>query len=198
MNADLAAMEDDPPDPARGRRPRPGRRRRSSARRMRATSARATSSGCDATGAHRPGELEAALARFHELHEQEYGHHFEQSPIELVNLRVTAVAQVPKIRVPPKPARGSLVAARCAPTTPCFGSLGLESFATTFYDRGGCRWVSRSRAPRSCCRPIRRRSCPRIARPKSIHPVPSSSASAVRRDSWFQSIVQRGCRESVS
>src|SRR5581483_7866030 len=48
------------------------------------------------------------LARFHELHRQEYGHHFEQSPVELVNLRVTAVASVPRIGAPPPPRGGSL------------------------------------------------------------------------------------------
>ena len=82
-------------------------------------------------------ELDAALARFHALHEREYGHHFEQSPIELVNLRVTAVAQVPKIRVPPKPAGGSLAAARLRTADAVFRvGVELESFATTFYDRG--------------------------------------------------------------
>ena len=59
-----------------------------------------------------PDELKAALAKFHELHQQEYGHHFERSPIELVNLRVTAIGRVPKIRVPPPPEGGSLDAAR--------------------------------------------------------------------------------------
>src|SRR5262249_5002782 len=33
-----------------------------------------------------PASVQAALAQFHELHRQEYGHCFEQSPIELVNL----------------------------------------------------------------------------------------------------------------
>ncbi|MEX2149691.1 MAG: hydantoinase/oxoprolinase family protein [Steroidobacteraceae bacterium] len=82
------------------------------------------------------GEFGAALSRFHALHEREYGHHFEQSPIELVNLRVTAVAQVPKIRVPPKPAGGSLAAARLRTADAVFRvGVELASFATTFYDR---------------------------------------------------------------
>ncbi|MEX2050542.1 MAG: hydantoinase/oxoprolinase family protein, partial [Steroidobacteraceae bacterium] len=82
-------------------------------------------------------ELGAALATFHALHEREYGHHFAQSPIELVNLRVTAVAQVPKIRVPPKPAGGSLAAARLRTDDAVFRvGVELASFATTFYDRG--------------------------------------------------------------
>ena len=82
-------------------------------------------------------ELEAALAAFHALHEREYGHHFSQSPIELVNLRVTAVAQVPKIRVPPKPEAGSLEAARVRTDNAVFRvGVELKSFETTFYDRG--------------------------------------------------------------
>ncbi len=80
--------------------------------------------------------MQSALARFHELHEQEYGHHFPQSPIELVNLRVTAIGEVPKIQVPPKPAGGSLEAARIRTDSAVFRvGLALESFETTFYDR---------------------------------------------------------------
>jgi len=82
-------------------------------------------------------ELQAALAKFHDLHEQEYGHHFPQSPIELVNLRVTAVGEVPKIRVPPRPAAGSLDAARIRSDAAMFRvGVELESFETTFYERG--------------------------------------------------------------
>jgi N-methylhydantoinase A/oxoprolinase/acetone carboxylase beta subunit len=39
---------------------------------------------------------EAALARFHRLHEQEYGH-ASGDPIEIVNLRVTAIGERPKL-----------------------------------------------------------------------------------------------------
>jgi N-methylhydantoinase A len=81
-------------------------------------------------------ELESALAGFHALHEREYGHHFAQSPIELVNLRVSAVAEVPKIRVPPKPQGGSLAAARLRTDKAVFRvGVELASFETTFYDR---------------------------------------------------------------
>jgi N-methylhydantoinase A len=83
-----------------------------------------------------PPELDAALARFHELHAREYGHHFERSPIELVNLRVTAVGEVPKIRVPPPPAQGSLDGARLRIDDVAFRSAqGLESCRTAVYDR---------------------------------------------------------------
>jgi N-methylhydantoinase A len=42
---------------------------------------------------------EAALARFHELHQQEYGH-AHSDPIEIVNLRVTAIGSRPKLGRP--------------------------------------------------------------------------------------------------
>jgi N-methylhydantoinase A len=78
----------------------------------------------------------SATARFHELHRQEYGHHFAQSPVELVNLRVSAVAKVPRIGAPPKPAGGSLAKARIRTDSAVFRvGLELKSFETTVYDR---------------------------------------------------------------
>jgi N-methylhydantoinase A len=82
-------------------------------------------------------ELEAALASFHQLHEREYGHHFAQSPVELVNLRVTAVAQVPKIGTPRRPSGGTLAAARLRTDGVVFRTgVELKPFQTAFYDRG--------------------------------------------------------------
>ena len=81
-------------------------------------------------------ELDAALAAFHQLHEREYGHHFAQSPVELVNLRVTAVAQVPKIQMPARPAGGTLAAARLRTDKVVFRTgVELKPFETAFYDR---------------------------------------------------------------
>jgi N-methylhydantoinase A len=87
-------------------------------------------------GALAAADSVAMLARFHELHRQEYGHHFEQSPVELVNLRVTAVARVPRIGAPSPPAGGSLAEARIRTDEAVF-RLGtdLRTCATTFYDR---------------------------------------------------------------
>ncbi|MBS0416119.1 MAG: hydantoinase/oxoprolinase family protein [Proteobacteria bacterium] len=76
------------------------------------------------------------LARFHELHHQEYGHHFEQSPVELVNLRVTAVASVPRIGAPAQPRGGSLKEAWIREDAAVFRRGNeLKTFATSFYDR---------------------------------------------------------------
>ena len=80
--------------------------------------------------------LQQTLEGFHGLHIQEYGHHFASSPIELVNLRVTAVAEVPKIQPPPQPASGSLAAALIRTDQAVFRvGLELKAMKTTFYDR---------------------------------------------------------------
>jgi hypothetical protein len=42
-------------------------------------------------------ELEEIWKRFHEAHEREYGHAFPSNPIEIVNVRVIGVGQMPKI-----------------------------------------------------------------------------------------------------
>ena len=47
------------------------------------------------------GAIAAALEEFHRMHRQEYGHAFTD-PIEVVNLRVTAIGVRPKVeRLPP-------------------------------------------------------------------------------------------------
>lgn len=87
-------------------------------------------------GALDASAVSVALAAFHELHEQEYGHHFPGSPIELVNLRITAVGQVPKIGAPPRPSGGSLDAARLRVDLAVFRTgRDLRTVETTFYDR---------------------------------------------------------------
>ena len=39
-----------------------------------------------------------AFEQFHSIHQAEYGHSFAQSPIEIVNIRLTGVAATPTIR----------------------------------------------------------------------------------------------------
>src|SRR5208282_2695820 len=48
--------------------------------------------------------LAQIFARFAELHRAEYGHVFEESPIEIVNIRVTGIGRMPKIAAP-RPAK---------------------------------------------------------------------------------------------
>ena len=81
-------------------------------------------------------DLDSVLARFHELHQQEYGHQFVSSPIELVNLRVTAIGELPKIGVPKKPDGKSLDDARIRLDKTIFrDGMELKSFDTSFFDR---------------------------------------------------------------
>ena len=83
---------------------------------------------------------EASLAEvwqaFHRRHTAEYGHAFPASPIEIVNVRVTGVGHIPKLRTLRAPEGGSLDSARIR-VGPCvFRVKGqLRSFETTFYQR---------------------------------------------------------------
>jgi N-methylhydantoinase A len=70
-----------------------------------------------------------ALAEFHRLHEQEYGHAF-RDPIEIVNLRVTAYGRRPRIERLPVPQNG---------LDPLLGEgesvFGGTRYPTRYYDR---------------------------------------------------------------
>ncbi len=74
--------------------------------------------------------------QFHEQHRAEYGHDFPDSPIEIVNARVTGIGQMPKIG---RPQVNSDQATNTDSITsaPCmFRANGsLESFDTAFYQR---------------------------------------------------------------
>ena len=76
----------------------------------------------------------AALGEFHRLHEQEYGHAFGD-PIEIVNLRVTAIGRRQKLESLPV-SSGSLEDALIGQGEGVFRVDGvLETFTTTYYDR---------------------------------------------------------------
>jgi N-methylhydantoinase A len=71
------------------------------------------------------------------MHQQEYGHHFPDSPVEWVNLRITAISEVVKIGVPEEPKGGSLAEARVRTDETMFRVAGkLVPFQTDFYERG--------------------------------------------------------------
>jgi N-methylhydantoinase A/oxoprolinase/acetone carboxylase beta subunit len=87
------------------------------------------------------GKLDAArlseiFASFAELHRVEYGHVFEASPVEIVNVRVTGTGQMPKIAAPREAVGGSLIEA-LVKTARCVFRLNgaLEGMATPFYRR---------------------------------------------------------------
>lgn len=74
---------------------------------------------------------------FHTAHTAEYGHAFRESPIEIVNLRVTGTGQMPKILAGRAAPGGSLEAALVR-TAPCvFRSAAgpLSTHHTPFYRR---------------------------------------------------------------
>lgn len=83
-----------------------------------------------------PEDLERAVQEFHDMHQQEYGHHFSSSPVELVNLRITSTNAVPKIGEPEPPAGGSLEDAHIRTSDAIFRIDGeLRATETRFYER---------------------------------------------------------------
>ncbi|MBW7836948.1 MAG: hydantoinase/oxoprolinase family protein [Sphingomonadales bacterium] len=81
-------------------------------------------------------DVTKAFADFHHLHEAEYGHMFPASPIEIVNLRLSGVGEMPKIAPPQSPRGGSLDAARLRWGNCVFRVDGeLQDFSTAFYRR---------------------------------------------------------------
>jgi N-methylhydantoinase A len=73
---------------------------------------------------------------FHGIHAAEYGHAFEDSPIELVNLRVTAVGHMPKLEHMPRLEGGSLETAFLYTRESVFRDAGiLKTFETSIYRR---------------------------------------------------------------
>ena len=80
--------------------------------------------------------LSQIFARFAELHRAEYGHVFDESPIEIVNIRVTGVGSMPKIAVPRVATDGSLLEALVKTAHCTFRRNGaLEMMMTPFFRR---------------------------------------------------------------
>ena len=74
--------------------------------------------------------------KFEAAHVDEYGQMFEARPVEIVNIRVTAIGPGPKIRSPRVRFGKSVDAARVRTRTSVFRCEGrLESFETGFYRR---------------------------------------------------------------
>jgi N-methylhydantoinase A len=81
-------------------------------------------------------DLRKVWGLFHRAHQREYGHFFEQNPIEIVNVRVTGVGAMPKIQKLRAPEGGSLDKARTR-VGQCVFRIGamLNPFETSFYRR---------------------------------------------------------------
>ena len=88
-------------------------------------------------GAIGPAQADALFRRFHEQHLAEYGHVFEDSPIEIVNVRVVGVGRTPTIGAPAATGGDSLDAARVRTGRGTFRSAGggLADTDTAFYLR---------------------------------------------------------------
>jgi len=82
------------------------------------------------------GDLQSLVADFHRLHAREYGHSFDEAALELVNLRVTATVDVPKIAPPTAPAGGDLASALVRESEAIFRiDEDLRPYSTALYRR---------------------------------------------------------------
>ena len=83
-----------------------------------------------------PQGLAKVWSDFHAAHQAEYGHRFEVSPIEIVNIGVSGVGVMPKLRAPRAPVGGSLEKATVR-TGRCLFRVGgeLKPFDTVFLQR---------------------------------------------------------------
>jgi N-methylhydantoinase A/oxoprolinase/acetone carboxylase beta subunit len=80
--------------------------------------------------------LETAWERFHEQHQAEYGQSFPASPIEIVNVRVSGIGQMPRIGALRTPRGRSLDEARVKSGWCVFRVNGaLQQLDTAFYRR---------------------------------------------------------------
>ena len=84
--------------------------------------------------------MKAVFKAFEEKHEAEYGHLFPESPIEIVNLRMTGLGVMPKIGKPQVEEGGSLEDAlvrrgACVFREGAEASGALKEFDTAYYRR---------------------------------------------------------------
>ena len=82
--------------------------------------------------------LDEVWQAFHQMHKSEYGHHFPDSMIEIVNIRVTGVGEVPSIGLPSPQFGASLDTARVK-SGACLFRVDdkLQTFETVHYKRSG-------------------------------------------------------------
>ncbi|SIS17323.1 hydantoinase/oxoprolinase family protein [Natronorubrum thiooxidans] len=83
------------------------------------------------------GDWHARLReRFEERHEAEYGHYFEDDPVELLNVRVTAIGDVESYAPPEIAADGTLETAKTTESTIVFGTPDApEKLTVPRYER---------------------------------------------------------------
>ncbi|MFV8828473.1 hydantoinase/oxoprolinase family protein [Alkalihalobacterium sp. APHAB7] len=82
------------------------------------------------------GSIVNSWKEFHMLHQAEYGHHFEEIPIEIVNVRLTGKGVMPKIQKPFVPEGGTAEEGLIKKGKTVFRFNGeLKEFETDFYQR---------------------------------------------------------------
>jgi N-methylhydantoinase A len=80
--------------------------------------------------------LKTFTSDFHRLHQEEYGHVFPANPIQIVNIRVVASGEMPKLPTLPAPSATSLADARIDETAVQFSENGaVGARPTAFYHR---------------------------------------------------------------
>lgn len=80
--------------------------------------------------------LRNVVEEFHQIHEREYGHCFRGDPVELVNLRTTAVGESPKMENPSGPPPTRLDDAQIGEGSGLFRVDGrLDAAQVRFFDR---------------------------------------------------------------
>lgn len=80
--------------------------------------------------------IENHFELFHEMHRNEYGHAFKETPIEIVNIRVTGLGKMPKLKKEKMNVRGSLEEAIVKTEKVIFRHEGeLQKVDTVHYQR---------------------------------------------------------------
>ncbi len=123
--------------------------------------------------------MQAVSEEFHRLHEEEYGHVFPSNPIQIVNIRVVAVGETPKLPALPPPPEASVADAQHRRSARAVQRERLVERAADGVLSAGTapRGRARRRArPCSCsstrpssCRPARARKCFQPAMSSSTH-----------------------------
>jgi N-methylhydantoinase A/oxoprolinase/acetone carboxylase beta subunit len=80
--------------------------------------------------------MQQMAVAFHRQHEAEYGHNFVQSPIEIVNVRLSGIGPIPKLQQW-QVSSGTLLQEATVKIDQCVFRVdsGLKTFATPFYQR---------------------------------------------------------------
>ena len=82
--------------------------------------------------------MQAVSEEFHRLHEEEYGHVFPSNLIQIVNIRVVAVGETPKLPALPPPPEARVADAKIDEAPVQFDENGsLSERPTAFYRRDG-------------------------------------------------------------